>query len=87
MVVASVAAAFRMSGTTIEDARIAVNGVAPFPVRLDSVERMVRGSTASEDLANEAGEAAIEGARALGHNDYKIPLMRNLVRRAVRSVA
>ena len=71
----------------IEDARIAVNGVAPFPVRLDAVERMVRGNAASEELANEAGEAAIDGARALGHNDYKIPLMRNLVRRAVRSVA
>ena len=83
----SVAAAFKMSGTTIEDARIAVNGVAPFPVRLDAVERMIAGSTADEALAIEAGELSVQGARALNHNDYKIPLMRNLVRRAVRSVA
>ena len=34
-----------------------------------------------------AGDIAIQGARALRHNDYKIPMMRNLVRRAVRSVA
>ena len=83
----SVAAAFKMSGTTIEYARIAVNGVAPFPVRLDAVERMIAGSTADEALAIEAGELSVQGARALNHNDYKIPLMRNLVRRAVRSVA
>ena len=83
----SVAAAFKMSGNTIDEARIAVNGVAPYPVRLDAVERLVAGSTADEVIANEAGELAIEGARALRHNDYKIPLMRNLVRRAVRSVA
>lgn len=83
----SVAAAFKSSGGTIDEARIAVNGVAPFPVRLDAVERLVAGEAASETLANEAGELAIQGARALRHNDYKIPLMRNLVRRAVRSVA
>ncbi len=83
----SVAAAFRMSGSTIEDARIAVNGVAPYPVRLDAVERLVRGETASETVQNAAGELAIQGTRALRHNDYKIVMMRNLVRRAVRSVA
>jgi xanthine dehydrogenase YagS FAD-binding subunit len=83
----SVAAAFRMSGNTIEDARIAVNGVAPYPVRLDAVERLVRGETPTETVQNAAGDLAVQGARALRHNDYKIPMMRNLVRRAVRSVA
>jgi len=83
----SVAAAFRTSGGTIEEARIAVNGVAPYPVRLDDVERMVAGTSGDEATATAAGELAIQGARALRHNDYKIPMMRNLVRRAVRSVA
>ncbi len=83
----SVAAAFRMSGSTIEEARIAVNGVAPYPVRLDAVERLVRGRTADEATQNQAGDLAIQGTRALRHNDYKIVMMRNLVRRAVRSVA
>ena len=84
---ASVAAAFQMSGSTIQAARISVNGVGPFPLRLDAVERLVAGNAASEELALEAGELATNGTRALRHNDYKIPLMRNLVRRAVRSVA
>ncbi len=83
----SVAAAFRMSGGTIEEARIAVNGVAPYPVRLDAVERLVQGTSADEATQNAAGDLAIQGSRALRHNDYKIPMMRNLVRRAVRSVA
>lgn len=83
----TVAAAFRMSGDTIEGARIAVNGVAPYPVRLEAVERRVVGTTGDEATATGAGELAIQGARALRYNDYKIPMMRNLVRRAVRSVA
>lgn len=83
----SVAAAFRKNGDTIEEARIAVNGVAPYPVRVEAAERLVQGTTGDEATANAAGEAAIEGARALRQNDYKIPMMRNLVRRAIRSVA
>ena len=79
------AAAFQVSGGTISDARIAVNGVAPYPVRLDAVERLVIGSNGDESVATAAGELAVEGARPLRHNDYKIPMMRNLVRRAVRS--
>ena len=82
----SVAAAFQMSGGTISDARIAVGGVAPYPVRLESVERLVAGTSGGESVANEAGELSVQGARALRHNDYKIPMMRNLVRRAIRSV-
>ena len=83
----SVAAAFQVSGGTISDARIAVGGVAPYPVRLDAVERLVAGTSGGESVANEAGELSVQGARALRHNDYKIPMMRNLVRRAVRSIA
>lgn len=82
----SVAAAFRMDGATIADARIAVNGVAPYPVRLPAVERSIIGSRATEDLAVGAGVVAVQGTRSLRHNDYKVPLMRNLVTRAVRSV-
>jgi hypothetical protein len=31
-----------------------------------------------------AGQMAVEGATALRYNGYKIPLMRNLVKRAIR---
>lgn len=81
----NVAAAIVTSGRRVERARIAVNGVAPTPVRLRDVEDLVRGMEANEDTAAAAGELAIRGARPLRHNDYKLPLTRNLVRRALRA--
>jgi len=83
----TVAAAFRTSSGRIEAARLVVNGVAAYPVRLHEVERLVTGATADEDAAQAAGELAVQGARPLKYNGYKVALMRNLVRRAVRSVA
>ena len=80
----NVAAATVMSGDTIARMRIAVNGVAATPLRLAMVENAVRGRTRDEATANAAGELAIAGAVPLHHNAYKVPLLRNLVRRAVR---
>ena len=81
----TVASAMRVSGGVIQDARLAVNGVAPFPVRLDKAEDIVRGQTPSDDLGIAAGNVATEGSEPLRHNAFKIDLMRNLVRRAVRA--
>ncbi len=81
----NVASAMKLSGNTIEDARIVVNAVGPRPLRLRDVERQLKGQTATEDVAEAAGELAVLGARPLQHNAYKIPLMRNLVRRAIRT--
>lgn len=83
----TVAGAFRAAGGRIEAARIAVNGVAPYPVRLHEVERVIVGAATGEDTAQAAGELAVRGAKPLRHNEFKVALMRNLVRRAVRSVA
>ena len=66
------------------EARIAVGAVAARPLRLRAVEQAIAGRPLNEDTATMAGEMAIEGAMALRYNAYKIPLMRNLVRRAVR---
>ena len=81
---ASVAAAIVESNGTIERARIAINGVAPTPVRLTDVEDLVQGMPANDDTGMAAGELATRGFKPLRHNDYKVPLARNLVRRAVR---
>jgi xanthine dehydrogenase YagS FAD-binding subunit len=73
-----------MSGDTVTRMRIAVNGVAATPLRLSAVENVVNGKRRDEATAAAAGELAIAGAVALHHNAYKIPLLRNLVKRAVR---
>src|SRR5688572_18452549 len=80
----NVASAAVMSGDTVTRMRIAVNGVAPTPLRLAAVENAVRGKKRDESTAAAAGELAIAGAVPLHHNAYKVPLLRNLVKRAVR---
>jgi xanthine dehydrogenase YagS FAD-binding subunit len=80
----SVAAAMKVSGGAIQDARVACGAVECTPRRLEAVENAIRGQQRSEDLASRAGDMAVEGARALNYNHYKIPLMANLVKRAVR---
>ena len=80
----NVASSMRLTNGTIQDVRLAVNAVAARPMRLTRVEDQVRGETLSEEIAVAAGELAVWGARALRHNQYKIPLMRNLVARALR---
>ncbi len=83
----SVASAMKVVGGVIREARIAVNGVAPYPMRLRRLEDQLRGERVNEEVADAAGEVAVQGARPLQHNGYKVALMRNLVRRAVRAAA
>jgi xanthine dehydrogenase YagS FAD-binding subunit len=80
----NVASAIRAGDGAIADARIVVGAVAARPLRLHEVERSLIGKPRNEETARLAGELAIQGAMALRHNAYKVPLMRNLVRRAVR---
>ncbi len=80
----NIASVLKLSGTTIVDIRLAVNGVAARPMRLARVEAAVRGRERNDETAALAGALAVEGAKPLAHNGYKAPLMRNLVKRAVR---
>jgi xanthine dehydrogenase YagS FAD-binding subunit len=80
----NVASAMKFSGTTIQQARIAVGAVAARPLRLTAVEAAIAGKPRSEETAAMAGDLAIDGATPLRYNGYKIPLMRNLVKRAIR---
>ena len=80
----TIASALDLQGTSIRRARIALNGVAPYPLRLVEVERAIVGNTLNDETAQRAGELAIRDTQPLPHNEYKQILMRNLVRRALR---
>src|SRR5262249_33258631 len=80
----NVASSVKANGGRIEEARIAVGAVSARPLRLVEVERALAGQPLSESRAKMAGDLAIQGAVPPRYNAYKIPLMRNLVRRAVR---
>jgi xanthine dehydrogenase YagS FAD-binding subunit len=82
----NVASAMRVSGQTIQDIRIAVNAVAARPLRLKIVEDLARGKPRNAPTAEAAGKLAVQGAVPLQFNAYKIPLMRNLVKRAIAGV-
>src|SRR4029077_7817202 len=80
----NIASAAVFSGDQIERIRIAVNGVAAHPVRLKQVEDAVTGKPRNAATADMAGQLAVQGAEPLQHNGYKVPLLRNLVKRAIR---
>ena len=80
----NVASAVIYSGDKIERARLVVNAVSAKPRRLTAVEAAIAGKPRSEETAVMAGNLAVEGAQPLKHNGYKVPLMRNLVKRAIR---
>jgi xanthine dehydrogenase YagS FAD-binding subunit len=80
----NVAAAIKPNGTTIGESRLVVNAVAAMPKRLKDVEAFINGKPRNEETAKAAGDMAVQGAQTLRHNGYKVPLMRNLVKRAVR---
>jgi xanthine dehydrogenase YagS FAD-binding subunit len=83
----NIAAALKVSNGTIQGSRIVVNAVAAHPMRMKPVEDAVAGKPRNEETATMAGELAVQGARPLAHNGYKIPLVRNLVKRAIRGGA
>lgn len=82
----NVASAIRSSADMIQNIRIAVNAVAARPLRLKMVEDAVRGKPRNAATSEAAGRLAVQGAVPLQFNAYKIPLMRNLVKRAISGV-
>jgi len=82
----NVASAMFTSGNTIDRIRMAVNAAAALPLRLKNVEDAVRGKQRSAETGEIAGKLAVQGAVPLQFNAYKIPLMRNLVKRSITGV-
>ncbi|GAB1264625.1 FAD binding domain-containing protein [Aurantivibrio infirmus] len=80
----NLAAAIKMNGDTIENARLVCGAVECVPRRLKQVESALRGKPRSEATANEVAALASQNAKPLNYNQFKMPLMDNLVRRAIR---
>ena len=80
----SIAVAMSMDGDTVGDSRFVCGGVACTPHRLRNVERAARGKTLSDVSADAVAALASDGARPLNYNHFKLPMMENLVRRAMR---
>lgn len=82
-----VAVVLYLAGSTIRDARVVLGSVAPVPLRSAAAEKVLIGHSVSEETATHAGKAAVAGATPLTHNGYKVPLLTELIRRAVLKAA
>ena len=67
-------------------AGVALGGVAPIPWRVAPVERLLVGKRITPELAATAAAAAVQGARALARNQYKVPLVEETLRRTLLSL-
>jgi len=79
----NIAAAFKLNGDAIEDSRIVAGAVQTTPRRLTNVENAIQGQAKNLATGESVMQIASEGARALAHNGFKIPLLQNLVKRAI----
>ena len=84
--VVSVALTLEMTGTTCRQARVVLGGVAPIPWRVPKVETMLAGKRITPELAAQAGQAAVEGAKPLAKNGYKVKVTETIVKRTLAAL-
>jgi xanthine dehydrogenase YagS FAD-binding subunit len=80
----SVAAAVEMNGDKIKQARIAMGGVAHKPWRATEAEQFLADKAASAENFKAAAEAAMQTAKPLAHNEFKIELGKRTIVRALQ---
>lgn len=81
--VVSAAAMITLEQGVCTDARIVLGAVAPTPVRELRVEEFLKGKELTEEVAAEAAGLALQGARPLSKNSYKLEIARTLVKRMI----
>lgn len=76
-----------MNGSTVRSARVVMGAVAPIPWRSPAAEQALAGKTITEETAAAAAEAALQGARPLSENAYKVQVAKTSVKRAILRAA
>ena len=86
---ALVSAAVRLAigDGVVRKARVVLGGVGPMPWRAEAAEAVLLGSRLTEEIVEQSADAAVEGARPLEHNGYKVDVARGAVRQALRELA
>lgn len=83
---ASAAVALDVAAGTIQNARVAVGGVATKPWRLPAVEKALQGAKANRASFEAAAALAAEGAKPREHNQFKVRLLPGVIVRALSSL-
>ncbi len=79
----SVAAALHIENGLVQDAGLALGGVAHRPWRVPRAEAALVGQPLTEQTMHAAADILLEGAQGQRHNAFKIPLARRSVVRAL----
>jgi xanthine dehydrogenase YagS FAD-binding subunit len=81
------AAALRIDGGIVRDAKIVLGHVAPTPWISEEAAAAIIGRPVNADAAEAAGEAAVASATPLSNNEYKVQLAKVAVKRAILRAA
>ena len=76
-----------MNGTTIQAGRVVMGAVAPVPWRAKAAEQYLAGKPLNEATARHAADAAVQGAKPLSQNGYKVQVAKTAVKRAILHAA
>ena len=83
---ASVAISVVIERGICKDVRIVLGGIATHPYRSREAEALLKGNKIDDALATEAGQVAMQPARPLRMNRYKVDLSKTLIRRALQTI-
>ena len=75
--------AYTEKNGSASDARVVLGHVAATPWIASSAAQSLNGARLDENAAGKAGDAAVEGAKPLNRNAYKVQLVKAAVKRAV----
>lgn len=77
------AAVLTMDGDRCRRAGIVLGAVAPVPWHSPEAEKVLTNARITPEVAEQAAEAALAQAKPMTDNGYKVPLAKNLLRRAI----
>jgi len=80
---AAAAVTLTMNGATVTSAKVVLGHVAPTPWESAQAEAALKGKTINDATAEAAGKAAVQGAKPLSQNAYKVTLAKVAVKRAL----
>jgi xanthine dehydrogenase YagS FAD-binding subunit len=81
--IVSVASAITMAEGLCKKARIVLGAVAPAPIRASASEAFLEGREPTEEMAEQAADMAVEKAKPLSMNAYKIQIAKKLVKNSI----
>jgi xanthine dehydrogenase YagS FAD-binding subunit len=85
--IGDVAIVAEMDGNTCKKITIVLGSAAPTPIRALEAEGILVNKTINEDLATQAAKAAMEKAKPLSNNSYKVPIFESIIKQGLLKLA